>query len=206
VLTEFGVKRYLDLDELIAKCVNFYGLDFTVSDHFRAKQSDTGSAVEMVNHLSRDPRTENKFDEIRKHAIFPGGEGGKYCITELYFPHADIPPLGLPILDWPREIVTGSRQGTYFPDRSLSPAADSVPELWLTRLGLLSHPPLKKIIEIAGSPDPKIRLTAFKYLSDKFDEFYHKHYKPTDYKGMPFIPAIKDGKDCIGTYEEVRSH
>jgi hypothetical protein len=76
----------------------------------------------------------------------------------------------------------------------------------LTRLGLLQHPPLKKIIEIAGSPDPKIRLTAFKYLSDKFDEFYHKHYKPIDYKGMPFIPAVKDGKDCVGTYEEVRSH
>jgi hypothetical protein len=41
VLTEFGVKRYLDFDELIAKCVNFYGLDCIVSDHFLGQSNRT---------------------------------------------------------------------------------------------------------------------------------------------------------------------
>jgi hypothetical protein len=81
----------------------------------------------------------------------------------------------------------------------------TAPDLLLTRLGFLRHPPLEKLIEIAGSPDPKIRHAAFKYLSDKFDELYDTDYDPTSYEGMPFIPAIKDGENCVGTYEEVRS-
>jgi hypothetical protein len=88
----------------------------------------------------------------------------------------------------------------------LPPLQLTVPGLLLTRLGFLQHPPLVKLIEIAGSHDPKIRHAAFQYLSDKFDELYDMHYDPTNYEGMPFIPAIKNGEDCVGTYEEVRSH
>ena len=82
----------------------------------------------------------------------------------------------------------------------------TVPGLLLIRLGFLPHPPLMKLIEIAGSHDPKIQQAAFKYLSDKFDELYDVEYDPTNYEGQPFIPAIKNGEDCVGTYEEVKSH
>jgi hypothetical protein len=81
----------------------------------------------------------------------------------------------------------------------------TVPDLLFTRLGFLRHPPLEKLIEIAGSPDPEIRHAAFKYLLDKFDGLYDIDYEPTKYKGMAFIPAIKDSEDCVGTHEEVRS-
>jgi hypothetical protein len=81
----------------------------------------------------------------------------------------------------------------------------TVPDRLLTRLGFPRHPPLEKLIEIAGSPNPEIRHAAFKYLLDKFDELYDNDYEPTNYKDMPFIPAIKDGEDCVGTHEEVRS-
>jgi hypothetical protein len=41
VLVEFGVKKYIDFDDLIAKCVNFYGLRFTVSDHYLGQSNCT---------------------------------------------------------------------------------------------------------------------------------------------------------------------
>lgn len=37
VLSEFGVNRYLDFDQLFAKCVDFYGLEFTVADNFSGR-------------------------------------------------------------------------------------------------------------------------------------------------------------------------
>ncbi|KAJ8595100.1 hypothetical protein M405DRAFT_929750, partial [Rhizopogon salebrosus TDB-379] len=79
----------------------------------------------------------------------------------------------------------------------------TVPDRWLTKLGFLRYPPLQDLIRIAGSPDAAVRRAAFKYLSDKFDELYGVDYQPTNYKDMQFIPAIKDGKGCVGTHEEV---
>jgi len=75
----------------------------------------------------------------------------------------------------------------------------------LTGLGFLLHPPLDKLIEIAGSDDLKIRRAAFTYLSKKFDELYDTEYDPSKYEGMPFVPAMKDGKECVGAHEDVRS-
>ncbi|KAJ8592841.1 hypothetical protein M405DRAFT_859413, partial [Rhizopogon salebrosus TDB-379] len=170
VLIEFGVKKYLDFDELITK----------------AKQLHKWSAVDMIIYLSKDPSTEVNLNEIQRHAIFPCDKGKKYCTTQLHLPHPDVQKLSVPVLDWPHRIDRGSEHG-----------------LLLTRLGFLQHPPLVKLIEIAGSHDPKIRHAAFQYLSDKFDELYDMDYDPTNYEGMPFIPAVKNGEDCVGTYEEV---
>ena len=75
----------------------------------------------------------------------------------------------------------------------------------LTGLGFLQHPPLEKIIEIAGSDDLKIRRAAYAYFSKKFDELYDKDYDPSCCAGKPFIPALKDDVECVGTHEEVRS-
>jgi hypothetical protein len=41
VLVEFGVKKYLDFDELITKCVNFYGLHVSVSDYYLGQSNCT---------------------------------------------------------------------------------------------------------------------------------------------------------------------
>ncbi|OJA15596.1 hypothetical protein AZE42_08334 [Rhizopogon vesiculosus] len=91
----------------------------------------------------------------------------------LYLPHDDLRKLGLPILNWPLEI-------------------DSDDDQLLTMLGFLRHPPLEKIVEIAGSDDLEIRRAAFTYFSNKFDEFYYKDYDPSLCAGKPFIPALKD--------------
>jgi hypothetical protein len=37
VLSEFGVKRYLDFDELFEKCVDFYSLEYVVADNFSGR-------------------------------------------------------------------------------------------------------------------------------------------------------------------------
>jgi hypothetical protein len=157
----------------------------------------------MIRYLENEPSTHDKLDDIQTRAVFPCDKGGKYCITELYLPHDDIRELGLPILDWPNKIDTND--GIFFSDRFPSPATDSIPEKLLTRLGFLRYPPLEKIIEIAGSPDLKTRCAAFTYLSKKFDELYDAEYDHLMYEGMPFIPAVKGGVDCVGAHEDVRS-
>ncbi|KAG1902642.1 uncharacterized protein F5891DRAFT_1022595 [Suillus fuscotomentosus] len=172
VLGELGVKRHLDFEELFAK----------------ADKLSTWSAMEMIRYLNTDPDAMERLEEIRKHAVFPCDKGKKYCITDLYLPHAEIRPLGLPILDWSRRI-----------DK------DSEDEQLLTDMGFLRHPPLEKLIEIAGDPDPKVQRAAFGYLASKFDELYDTEYDPSKYDDMPFIPAIRDGHECVGAYEEVYS-
>lgn len=160
-------------------------LDFTKLFE-KAGQSDTWSAVEMIRYLNSDEDTLEKLNDIQSHAVFPSDTGKKYCITELYLPHDDIRELGLPILNWLDRI-------------------DSEDEQLLTTLGFLRHPPLEKIVEIAGSDDPDIRRAAFKYFSSKFDELYDKDYDPSLCAGNPFIPALKEGEVCVGTHEEVYS-
>ena len=39
VLSEFGVKRYLDFDELFEKCVDFYSLEYVVADNFSGRRN-----------------------------------------------------------------------------------------------------------------------------------------------------------------------
>ncbi|KAG1718293.1 hypothetical protein EDB19DRAFT_952071 [Suillus lakei] len=172
VLSEFGVKRRLDFEELFAK----------------ADKLSTWSAMEMIRYLSTDPNAMERLEEIRTYAVFPCDKGGKYCITDLYLPHGEIRPLGLPILAWSRKIDE-----------------DSEDEQLLTDMGFLRHPPLKKLIEIAGDPDPKVHRAAFEYLADKFDELCDTEHNPSKYDDMPFIPAIRDGHERVGTYEEVYS-
>ncbi|KAG1730664.1 uncharacterized protein EDB91DRAFT_1059251, partial [Suillus paluster] len=172
VLDEFGVKRHLDFEELFAK----------------ADKLSTWSASEMITYLKSDPNAMERLEDIRTYPVFPCDKGGKYRVTELYLPHGEIRPLGLPILNWPRRI-----------DR------DSEDEQILTDMGFLRHPPLEKLIEIAGDTDQGVRRAAFKYLTSKFDELYDTEYDPSQYDNMPFIPALKDGQECVGTYEEVYS-
>ncbi|KAG2107834.1 hypothetical protein BD769DRAFT_1500263 [Suillus cothurnatus] len=172
VLGEFGVKRHLNFEELFAK----------------ADKLSTWSATEMVRYLSTDPDAMERLEDIRQYAVFPCDKGGKYCITDLYLPHGEIRPLGLPILAWSRRI-----------DK------DSEDEQLLIDMGFLRHPPLEKLIEIAGDPDPKVQRAAFGYLANKFDELYDMEYDPSKYEDMPFIPATRDGHDCVGAYEEVYS-
>lgn len=93
----------------------------------------------------------------------------------------------------------------FLPLYFLSLSADSTTEQLLTDMGFLRHPPLEKLIEIAGDPDPKVQRAAFGYLASKFDELYDTEYDPSKYDDMPFIPAIRDGHECVGAYEEVRS-
>lgn len=75
----------------------------------------------------------------------------------------------------------------------------------MTDMGFLRHPPLEKLIEIAGNPDPKVQRAAFGYLASKFDELYDTEYDPSKYDDKPFIPAVRGTHDCVGAYEEVRS-
>ncbi|KAG1783155.1 hypothetical protein EV702DRAFT_1223961 [Suillus placidus] len=72
-------------------------------------------------------------------------------------------------------------------------------------MGFLRHLPLEKLIEITGNPDSKVQFATFGYLASKFDELYNTEYEPSKYDDMLFIPAIQDGRECVGTYEEVRS-
>ena len=39
VLSEFGVKRYLNFDELFEKCVDFYSLEYVVADNFSGRRN-----------------------------------------------------------------------------------------------------------------------------------------------------------------------
>ncbi|KAG2129991.1 hypothetical protein BD769DRAFT_1453255, partial [Suillus cothurnatus] len=162
VLGEFGVKRHLKFEELFVK------------------------ADKLSTYT--DPDTMERLEDIRKYAVFPCNKGGKYCIPDLYLPHGEIRPLGLPILAWSRRI-----------DK------DSEDEQLLIDMGFLRHPPLEKLIEIAGDPDPKVQRAAFGYLASKFDELYDMEYDPSKYEDMPFIPATRDGHDSVGAYEEVYS-
>lgn len=172
VLSEFGVKRHLNFEELFEK----------------ADKLSTWSATEMIRYLNTDTDAMERLEDIKKYAVFPCDKGGKYCITDLYLPHGEIRPLGLPILAWSRKIEK-----------------DSEDEQLLTDMGFLRHPPLEKLIEIAGDPDPKVQRAAFGYLASKFDELYDTEYDPSKYDDKPFIPAVRGTHECVGAYEEVYS-
>lgn len=172
VLSEFGVKKHLNFEELFEK----------------ADKLSTWTATEMIRYLNTDTDAMDRLEDIKKYAVFPCDKGGKYCITDLYLPHGEIRPLGLPILAWSRSIEK-----------------DSEDEQLLTDMGFLRHPPLEKLIEIAGNPDPKVQRAAFGYLASKFDELYDMEYDPSKYDDKPFIPAVRGTQDCVGAYEEVYS-
>jgi hypothetical protein len=74
----------------------------------------------MIRYLSTDTDAMERLEDIKKYAVFPCDKGGKYCITDLYLPHGEIRPLGLPILAWSRRIEKDSEDGTLFPSAIFS--------------------------------------------------------------------------------------
>ncbi|KAG2030035.1 hypothetical protein BDR03DRAFT_1037666 [Suillus americanus] len=144
VLGKFGVKWHLNFEELFAK----------------ADKLSMWSAMEMIRYLSTDPDAMERLEDIRKYPVFPCDKGRKHCITDLYLPHREIRPLGLPILNWSHRIDKDSED---------------------------------------------VQRAAFGYLASKFDELCDTEYDPLKYDDMLFIPAIRDGHECVGTYKEVYS-
>ena len=66
----------------------------------------------------------------------------------------------------------------------------------LYKLGLRRYPPLDVILNLAASPDLKIRSFALKYFLDNHQSRY-PDYRPSSYADIAFVPATKDTVPCL---------
>lgn len=73
---------------------------------------------------------------------------------------------------------------------------------FLFRIGLRRFPPLEDLIKLCTCPDPGIRTIAFAHLVNHIPDPYND-YNPTNFSKLAFVPAIRDGKECMGTPTEV---
>ncbi|GBB83136.1 hypothetical protein RclHR1_00010018 [Rhizophagus clarus] len=136
--------------------------------------------MQLVKYLSSkfNDLRENEIKILKKKSIWPKESYSKslrvrrYVASQLYTPIPLHREFGLPVIYWKGRWSRYTQEGTF-----------------LIELGLREYPRLQKILELVVPPtDPKIRMKAFKYLTDNFNERYSKNYKSTEVN-VAFIPC-----------------
>ena len=70
------------------------------------------------------------------------------------------------------------------------------------KLGLLRHPPLQVILNLAAGSDEEKRTKALRYFLEIHQTKY-MNYSPLDYRNVAFVPALKDDKPALANPTEV---
>lgn len=89
-----------------------------------------------------------------------------------------------------------------FSQPSLSSKLITLPARFLFKLGLRRYPPLKTVIGLCASGKEELRAHALKFLLDNLSVHY-SDYRPSDFATVSYVPAAKDGKECMTTPKEV---
>ncbi|KAI0822620.1 hypothetical protein BC628DRAFT_1388241 [Trametes gibbosa] len=185
-LEGIGVRKHVDLQIVFDRMIKTG--DWTIAELIKylvavqATLTDVEfERLQMTSAFLRERLTDEKLPENGK---LPRGRAG-----ELYEPLDVFRELKLPVIDW----------GTHPKWRSGSEEAK-----FLFKLGLRRFPPLPDLIGLAASQDEKVRSAALKYLLDNYTTRY-PNYDPIDFSNVSYVPAVKNGKPCLGKPHEVFS-
>ena len=72
-----------------------------------------------------------------------------------------------------------------------------------TKLGLRRHPPLKDIVALCASPDPKVRQLALRYFLDNHSVRYID-FDPAQFSDVAFIPALNKTTPLMAMHNQVK--
>ncbi|KAJ3549086.1 hypothetical protein NM688_g5219 [Phlebia brevispora] len=184
VLQALGVRKHVELQLIFNRMIKTG--DWSIADLIKylvAVQSTL--APEEIERLRLTPA----FPKESKGVVEAGDKAkvARYKASELYEPLDVFRDLGLPVIDW----------GTKTKWRGLSDEAK-----FLYMLGLRRFPPLETILNLAGSPDLRIRSLALKYFLDNHATKY-SDYRAASYSHIAFIPAIKGKTEFMAKPGEV---
>ncbi|KAF5386054.1 hypothetical protein D9615_002424 [Tricholomella constricta] len=184
VLQTLGVRKHVDLQVVFNRMIKTN--EWTVADlakYLVSVQStlspEEWARLKMTAAFSKEENM--KGDANQKPT--------RYQAQQLYEPVDVFRQLGLPVMDWGKQLKW----------RSSSDEAK-----FLFELGLIRYPALAVLINLCASTDTHIRTAALKYLLDNMVTHY-KNYEPSAFEDVAFIPAIKSSKPCLGTLREVFS-
>ncbi|KAI0371771.1 hypothetical protein BV20DRAFT_1016624 [Pilatotrama ljubarskyi] len=185
-LQSIGVRKHVDLQIIFDRMIKTG--DWTIAELIKylvAVQSTlTPVELERLQMTSAFPRELRPGEKLPENGKVPRLRAGG-----LYEPLDVFRELKLPVIDW----------GTHPKWRSNSEEAK-----FLFKLDLRRYPPLPDIIGLAASPDEKIRSAALKYFLDNYTTRY-ADYDPNAFANVAFVPAVKDGKQCLARPHEVFS-
>ncbi|KAK2467792.1 hypothetical protein APHAL10511_000087 [Amanita phalloides] len=182
LLEALGVQKHVDLQIVFNRMVKTN--EWTVADLIGYLISiRTTLTFEEVSRLKVTPAFSREGVDIRQKKEKPQ----RFQAKQLYEPNEALRQMGLPIIDW----------GTQKKWRSSSKEAN-----FLFELGLRRHPPLSDLVTLCASNEVEIRQVSFKYLLDNIERVY-SGFSVFEYEDVAFIPAIKDGKPCLGTANNV---
>ncbi|KAJ6607773.1 hypothetical protein B0H10DRAFT_2070382 [Mycena sp. CBHHK59/15] len=180
VLQALGVRKHVDLQVVFNRMI----------------KTNEWSIFELTKHLVdvKSSLTAAEWTRLKMTSAFSKEVGDteagqkltRYQAKELYEPLDIFRQLGLPVIDWGQHKWRGSSDQAKL----------------LFELGLLRYPSLGVIINFCASPDVKVRPVALKYLLDNMTTHY-TDYNPENFSEVAYIPALKDGRPCLGTPKDV---
>ncbi|KZT69065.1 hypothetical protein DAEQUDRAFT_751065 [Daedalea quercina L-15889] len=182
VLAAIGVRKHVDLQIVFNRMIKTG--DWTIA--------------ELVKYLVavQSTLTPLELDRLCATAAFTKEERAiagaddkrpRYKAGDLYEPSDTFRQLGLPIIDW----------GQHPKWRTNSEEAK-----FLCNLGLQRFPSLSVILELAASPDQKVRPVALRYFLDSLTTRY-QDYDPSNFSQIAFIPALKSQQPYMAKPSEV---
>ncbi|PCH38307.1 hypothetical protein WOLCODRAFT_96891 [Wolfiporia cocos MD-104 SS10] len=181
VMSAIGVRKHVDLQIVFNRMIKTG--DWTIAELIKYLVAVQGTLTPV------------EMDRLRATAAFPkeaANDGDSSNIKEerksvrfkasvLYEPLDIYRELQLPVLDW-------GQQSRW---RSNSEEAK-----FMINLGLRRYPPLDVILRLAAGESPKVRHVALQYFLDNLTTKY-PDYDPAAFGDVAFIPAVKEGKDCL---------
>lgn len=182
LLEMLGVRKHVELQMVFNKIKTG---DWTINDLVKYLVSVQATLTE--EELRRLKLT-SAFVAEGEHTT-DDGKTMRFQPQELYEPCDSMRHLGLPVIAW----------GTQTRWRGTSDEAR-----FLFKLGLRRYPPLKTVIGLCASGKEELRAHALKFLLDNLSVHY-SDYRPSDFATVSYVPAAKDGKECMTTPKEVYS-
>ncbi|TFK75311.1 hypothetical protein BDN72DRAFT_892280 [Pluteus cervinus] len=178
LLEALDVRRHVDLQVVFNRMVKTNA--WTIPDLAKYLAS-------VRSDLSADEMTKLKMTAAFSTEIPEGVHDDKkptrYRARQLYEPLEIHRQLGLPLIDWGKQVKWKS---------------NSTEAKFLFELGLQRYPPLDVLIDLCAHEDTQIRETALKYFLDHAHTKYGD-YEPAAYAAKYFIPIKTNGKPTFGT-------
>ncbi|KAJ7594698.1 hypothetical protein C8J56DRAFT_927422 [Mycena floridula] len=185
VLHALGVRKHVELQVVFNRMI----------------KTNEWSAADLVKYLVsvKSTLSAEELERLKMTSVFfqealsseDATNRKRLKARDLYEPLPIFRELQLPVIDW----------GTQHKWRGSSEEAK-----FLFNLGLRKFPPLSVLIQLCASPDANRRAVALKYLVDNISSEKYNDYDPAAFSEIAYIPALKDGKPCLGTPKTVVAH
>ncbi|KAF9007980.1 hypothetical protein BDQ17DRAFT_1388899 [Cyathus striatus] len=181
VLEALGVRKHVDLQIIFNRMIKTN--EWTIADLVKylvsVKSTLTADEMKKLEATAAFP-CEANADITSSH------KSNRFRAEELYEPLDAFRQLGLPVIDWGKQVKwRGSSDEAKF----------------LYQLGLRRYPPLETLIGLCASPLDIVRSTALKYLLDNISTKYEA-YSPEAFKDVQYIPAVRGTEYRLGSPQE----